>query len=94
VGGSDAAGEPAGVSGDATPRELGTEERRRGGIELAAHQVRCRLHDGDLQAVGAQARRRLEAEQAAAQDDGAPGPGGLQRGDVGAGAEAVNVREV
>ena len=42
-----------------------------GGIELALHQGRHQVHDGDVHALRLQAGGGLEAEQAAADDHGA-----------------------
>ena len=58
--------------GDAAILERLLQQVAGRGIELALHQGRHEMENRDLHALGLQARRRLEPEQAAADDDGMP----------------------
>ena len=70
------------------------QQRGAGGVELLRHQVRRHLDDGDLDAVAEQAAGRFQAEQAAAEDDGAVAVAGegADGGAVVEGAEDEDAR--
>ncbi len=88
----DGGGAGAGVHGDAESFDFGAQYPAAAFVELLVHQVGGRVHHGDGQALGAQPVGGFEAEQAAADDDGADvvvGVGHLQHAvGVGEGAEA------
>jgi hypothetical protein len=66
---------------DATRLDGALQEMASGGIELALHQRRHQVHDGDVHALRLQAGGGFEAQKAAADDDGAAARlGGEQHG--------------
>ena len=80
------------------PLQRRGEQRAGAGVELALHEAVEQVHDGDGAALGGDAARGLEAEQAAADDGGALDPalggGEADRVAVGGVAEGVHAGEV
>ncbi len=78
VGSEDFLGLAVGKKGDAARIEIALQQLARRCIELALHQARHQMHDRDRHAPALQPPGRFEAEEAAADHDGAP----LGRGRV------------